>query len=41
MIVREAKRQGVQCIVITHALTVPVRMSLDQIREASRARCLH
>jgi hypothetical protein len=35
MIVREAKRQGVQRIVITHALTVPVRMSLDQIREAS------
>jgi Family of unknown function (DUF6282) len=34
MIVREAKRQGVQRIVITHALTVPVRMSLDQIREA-------
>jgi hypothetical protein len=35
MIVREAKRQGVQRIVITHALTVPVRMSLDQIREAA------
>src|SRR5579863_3431053 len=35
MIVREAKRQGVQRIVITHALTVPVRMSLEQIREAA------
>ena len=35
MIVREAKRQGVQRIVITHALTVPVRMSLDQVREAA------
>ena len=35
MIVREAKRQGVQRIVITDALTVPVRMSLDQIREAA------
>ena len=35
MIVREAKRQGVQRIVITHALTVPVRMSIDQIREAA------
>ena len=35
MILREAKRQGVQRMVVTHALTVPVRMNIEQMREAA------
>ena len=35
MILREGKRQGVQHMVVTHALTVPVRMSIQQMKEAA------
>jgi microsomal dipeptidase-like Zn-dependent dipeptidase len=35
MLIREARKQGVQHIVVTHALTVPVRMSIDQMKEAA------
>lgn len=34
MILREGQRAGVRRMVVTHALTVPVRMNLDQMREA-------
>jgi Family of unknown function (DUF6282) len=36
MILREAQRQGVRRMVVTHALTPPVRMNLDQMREAAQ-----
>ncbi len=36
MILREGQHAGVQRMVVTHALTVPVRMSLDQMREAAK-----
>ena len=36
MLVREAKRQGVQRIVITHAMNDPIRMSVPQMQEAAR-----
>ena len=36
MIVREAKRQGVQHIVVTHAIQAPVKMSIPQMKEAAR-----
>ena len=36
MLVREAKRQGVQHIVITHAMNDPIRMSVPQMQEAAR-----
>ncbi len=35
MILREGKRQGIQHMVVTHALTVPVRMNIGQMREAA------
>jgi hypothetical protein len=35
MMIREAKRQGVEHIVVAHALTTPVNMSVAQIREAA------
>lgn len=35
MIVREAKRQGVEHIVVTHAMIAPVRMTTAQMREAA------
>jgi len=35
MIVREARKQGVEHVVVTHALTPPVRMSIAQIKEAA------
>ncbi len=35
MIVREARRQGVEHVVVTHALTPPVRMSIAQMKEAA------
>jgi hypothetical protein len=35
MIVREARRQGVAHIVVTHAMLAPVRMNVGQMREAS------
>jgi len=36
LIVREARRQGVQHIVVTHAMKSPVRMTIPQMQEASR-----
>ncbi len=35
MIVREARRQGVRHIVVTHAMLAPVRMTVAQMREAA------
>ena len=36
MIVREARKQGVEHIVVTHATRPPVRMSLAQMQEAAK-----
>ena len=36
LLVREAKRQGVQRMVITHAMNDPIRMSVPQMQEAAR-----
>jgi len=36
LIVREAHRQGVQHIVVTHAMKSPVRMTIPQMQEATR-----
>jgi hypothetical protein len=36
MIIREARRQGVQHIVVTHAMLAPVGMTIPQMREAAR-----
>ena len=36
MLVREARRQGVQHIVITHAMNPPVEMTIPQMQEAAR-----
>jgi Family of unknown function (DUF6282) len=36
MILREGQRQGVKRMVVTHALTPPVRMNIDQMREAAQ-----
>ena len=36
MIVREARRQGVEHIVVTHAMLPPVGMSIPQMQEAAR-----
>ena len=36
MIVREARRQGVLHVVVTHAMADPVRMTIPQMREAAR-----
>jgi predicted metal-dependent phosphotriesterase family hydrolase len=35
MIVHEAHKQGVQHIVVTHAMAAPVRMSVPQMQEAA------
>jgi hypothetical protein len=35
MIVREARKQGVRHIVVTHAMLAPVRMTVPQMREAA------
>jgi len=35
MLIREARKQGVERIVVTHALTPPVRMSIAQMKEAA------
>jgi uncharacterized protein DUF6282 len=35
MIIREARRQGVERIVVTHAMLAPVRMNMAQMREAA------
>ena len=36
MLIREAKRQGVQHVVVTHATRPPVRMSVAQMQEAAK-----
>src|SRR5713101_246163 len=36
MLVKEARRQGVQHIVVTHAMSPPVRMTIPQMQEAAR-----
>jgi hypothetical protein len=36
LIVREARRQGVQRIVVTHAMQSPVRMTIPQMQEAAK-----
>jgi hypothetical protein len=36
MILREAQRQGVRHMVVTHALTPPVRMNMGQMQEAAQ-----
>ena len=36
MLIREAKRQGVQRIVVTHAMNDPIRMSVPQMQEAAK-----
>jgi hypothetical protein len=36
LIIREAKRQGVRHIVVTHAMAAPVRMTIPQMQEAAR-----
>lgn len=35
MIIREARKQGVQHIVVTHAMLAPVRMTVPQMRQAA------
>src|SRR5258706_7242248 len=35
MLIREARKQGVQHIVVTHAMLAPVRMTIPQMREAA------
>ena len=36
LLVREGKRQGVQHIVVTHAMNDPIRMSVPQMQEAAK-----
>jgi hypothetical protein len=36
MLVREARRQGVQRVVVTHAIQPPIRMTIPQMQEAAR-----
>ena len=36
IIIREAKRQGVQNVLVTHAMSSPVNMSIRQMREAAK-----
>lgn len=36
MLIREAKRQGVQHIVVTHAMLAPVSMNIAQMKEAAQ-----
>jgi hypothetical protein len=36
LIVREARRLGVQHVVVTHAMAAPVRMTIPQMQEAAR-----
>jgi ABC-type molybdate transport system substrate-binding protein len=36
MLIREAKRQGVQRIVVTHAMNDPIRMTVPQMQEAAK-----
>ncbi|MBV9506952.1 MAG: hypothetical protein JO323_18330 [Acidobacteriia bacterium] len=37
LLVKEARRQGVQHVVVTHAMQAPVKMSIPQMREAAEA----
>lgn len=36
MVIREARKQGVRHIVVTHAMLAPIRMSVPQMREAAK-----
>ncbi len=36
IIIREAKRQGVQSVLVTHAMSTPVNMSVSQMQEAAK-----
>ncbi|HEV8318045.1 MAG TPA: DUF6282 family protein [Vicinamibacterales bacterium] len=36
MLVREARRQGIQHIVLTHAMNAPIQMSVAQMQEAAK-----
>jgi hypothetical protein len=36
LIIREARRQGVQNILVTHAMTAPVSMSIPEMQEAAK-----
>ncbi|HTA47573.1 MAG TPA: DUF6282 family protein [Bryobacteraceae bacterium] len=36
LIIREARRQGVQNILVTHAMATPVRMSIPEMQEAAK-----
>jgi ABC-type molybdate transport system substrate-binding protein len=36
LLIREAKRQGVQRIVVTHAMNDPIRMTIPQMQEAAK-----
>src|SRR5262245_38025894 len=36
MLIREARRQGVQRIVVTHAMNDPIRMTVPQMQEAAK-----
>jgi len=36
LLIREARRQGVKRIVVTHAMLSPIRMSLSQMQEATQ-----
>src|SRR5689334_4957819 len=37
LIVKEARRAGVQHVVVTHAMKAPIRMTIPQMQEAARA----
>jgi hypothetical protein len=36
MLIREARRRGIDRILVTHAMLAPVRMNVEQMREAAR-----
>jgi hypothetical protein len=36
MLIREAKRRGIERIIVTHAMLAPVRMNVEQMREAAK-----
>jgi ABC-type molybdate transport system substrate-binding protein len=36
MLIREAKRQGIQRVVVTHAMNDPIRMTVPQMQEAAK-----
>ena len=41
MLLREGQRQGVQHMVVTHAMNPPILMDLAQMQEAAKIRCRH